>query len=67
MALNFFVSVMSLGSTVDIETGYWLDDRGTRFQAPVGLGMFTSPYRPDLLCGPLNLLSNGYGRLFYLG
>jgi hypothetical protein len=40
------------GSSVGIETGYWLDDREAAVRVPVGEKMFTSPYRTDWLWGP---------------
>jgi hypothetical protein len=45
---------------VGIATGYGLDDRGVGVQVPVGVRIFTSPCRPDRLCGSPNFLSNGY-------
>jgi hypothetical protein len=46
---------------VGIATGYELDDRGVRVRVPVGSRIFTSPYLPNRLWGPPNLLSNEYG------
>jgi hypothetical protein len=48
----------SRDSSVGIATGYGLDDQGGVAGAPVpvGLKMFTSPYRPDRLWGPPNPL-----------
>jgi hypothetical protein len=43
-------------SSVGIATGYGLDDQGTGVRVPVGSSIFTSPYRPDRLWGPPNLL-----------
>jgi hypothetical protein len=43
---------------------YELDDRGFGVQVPVGSRIFTSPYRPDRLWGPPNLLPDGYRELF---
>jgi hypothetical protein len=51
-------------SAVGIATGYGLDDRGFRVRVPLASRIFTSPWRPDRLWGPRNLLSNGYRRLF---
>jgi hypothetical protein len=47
------------GSAVGIATGYGLDARGVAVRAPVGSRILTSPYRPDRLWGPPNLLSTG--------
>jgi hypothetical protein len=55
----FLITVGSRDSSVGIATGYGLDDR-----VPVGSNIFTSPYRPDRLWGPPNLLKNGYRGLF---
>jgi hypothetical protein len=51
-------------SAVGISTGYGLDDQEVRVRVPVGTRIFTSPCRPDRLCGPPNLLSNGTGGSF---
>jgi hypothetical protein len=48
-------------------TGYGLDDQEVGVQVPVGARIFSSPRRPDWLCGPTNLLSNGYWGLFLRG
>jgi hypothetical protein len=60
--------VESGGGSVGIATDYGLDDRvwgglisGGRWE------YFSSPPRPDLLCDPYNLLSNGYLGLFPRG
>jgi hypothetical protein len=58
------LSNKSLGSAVGITNGYWLRDGAVRVRVPVESIIFTSPYRPDPLWGPLNLLYNGYQRLF---
>jgi hypothetical protein len=52
------------GSTVIIATALGLEDQGVRVQVPVGSRIFTSPYHPDQVWGPPNLLSNGYQMLF---
>jgi hypothetical protein len=39
-----------------IATGYWLDDQGGECSSSGRVKMFTSPYRPDRLWGPPNLL-----------
>jgi hypothetical protein len=43
-------------STVSIETGYGLDNRGVGVWVPVGSRILTSQSRPDRLWGPPNLL-----------
>jgi hypothetical protein len=45
----------------------WLDDRGGQTSSPGRVKNLSSPRRPDRLWGPLNLLSNGYRRLFLRG
>jgi hypothetical protein len=52
------------GSAVGIATGYRLDDRRVRVRVPLASRIFTSPYRPDQIRGPPNLLSDGYWVLF---
>jgi hypothetical protein len=47
-------------SAVGIATGCGLDDREVEVQVPVGSRIFTTPYRPDQLWGPPNLLYSGY-------
>jgi hypothetical protein len=54
----------SRDSVVVIATGYWLGDRRIGVWVPVGSRIFSSPPRPDRLCGPPNHLSNGYRGLF---
>jgi hypothetical protein len=54
----------SRNSAVGIATGYGLDDGGVGVRVPVGSRNFSSPRRPDLLWGPLNLLLGGYRGLF---
>jgi hypothetical protein len=63
----YITSVMTLGSSVGIATGYGLDGRGARVQVPVRSRILTSPYRPDRLCGPPSFLSSGYRGLFPRG
>jgi hypothetical protein len=58
---------MSRGSVVGIAIAYGLDDRGFGFRIPVASRIFISPYHPDRLCGPPNLLSKGRRGLFPRG
>jgi hypothetical protein len=46
----------SRDSSVGIATGYGWTTRGAGVRVPVWTKMFTSPYRPDRLWGPPNLL-----------
>jgi hypothetical protein len=46
----------SRDSSVGIATGYGLDDKGGGNSSPSRVKIFTSPYRPDRLWGPPNLL-----------
>jgi hypothetical protein len=45
---------------VGIVIGYGLGDPGVRVRFAIRSRIFTSHYRPDRLCGPPSLLSNGY-------
>jgi hypothetical protein len=47
-------------SIVGIATSYGMDDPGVGVRVPVGARIFPSPRRPHRLCGPPNLVSNGY-------
>jgi hypothetical protein len=47
-------------SAVGIATGYRRDDRRVGVRVPVNSRILTSPYHPDRLWGPPNLLPNGY-------
>jgi hypothetical protein len=47
--------------TVNITTGYGLDDRGVRVRVLDGSRIFTSPYRPGWLWGPPILHYVGFG------
>jgi hypothetical protein len=49
------------GSSVDIATGYGVDDGKGGVRVRVGSRIFTSLYRPDMLCGPPDLISVCYG------
>jgi hypothetical protein len=62
--INLWDAIRSRDRAVSIEIDYWLDDRKVGVRVPVGSRIFTSPYRPDQLWGPLNLLYNGYRGLF---
>jgi hypothetical protein len=55
-----FACQPSNNCSVNKVTGYGLDDRGVRVRVPVGSRTFSSSNRPDRLCGPHNLLPNGY-------
>jgi hypothetical protein len=46
----------SRDSSVGIATGYGLDDQSGGNSSPGRVKIFTSPYRPDRLWGPPNLL-----------
>jgi hypothetical protein len=50
----------SRDSVVGIAIGYGLDALGVGIRVPVGSRIFCSPFRPDCLWGPPNLLSNGF-------
>jgi hypothetical protein len=56
---KLYLITMSRGSSVGISTGYGLDYLGAAVRVLVQ-SIVTSPYRPDGLWGPPNLLSNGY-------
>jgi hypothetical protein len=65
---RFFLP-LSKGKRQDrgMTTGYGLDDQEVGVRVPVGAGIFTSPCRPERLCGSANLLSNGFRGLFPWG
>jgi hypothetical protein len=42
-------TVVSRDSVVGIATGYVLNEKGVGVRVPVGLRIFTTPYRPDRL------------------
>jgi hypothetical protein len=50
----------SRDNVVGIATVYGLDDREVGVRVPVDSRIFSSPRRPDGLCDPPSLLSNGY-------
>jgi hypothetical protein len=50
---------VSRDSIISIATGYGLDDPGVGVLVPVGSRIFSSPPRPNRLCGPSSLLSKG--------
>jgi hypothetical protein len=50
---------MSRDSSIDIATGYGLDERRVGVRAPVGSKTFSSPRRPDRLSGPPGALLPG--------
>jgi hypothetical protein len=60
LIMHMNVLPLSQDSAVSIATGYGLDDRGVGVRVPVRSRIFSSPLRPDRLCGPPTLLSNGY-------
>jgi hypothetical protein len=61
VVVYYGLTTLSGVSSVGIATGYGLDDQGwAGVRVPVGSKIFTSPYRPDRLWGPPNLLYNGY-------
>jgi hypothetical protein len=55
-----FFNLPCRDSVVGIATGYELDDLEVGVRVLLGPRFFSSPRRPDRLCGPPNLLSNGY-------
>jgi hypothetical protein len=61
---SYHISNKSRDSAVAIATGYGLDDRGVGIRFPVRSRIFSHPRRPTRLCGPPNLLSDGYRELF---
>jgi hypothetical protein len=60
---SFYSGVYKTG----LATGYGLDEGGVELRFQIGSRIFTSPYRPDRLWGPPNLLSNGYQENFTWG
>jgi hypothetical protein len=50
---------IQLHSVVGIATGYGLNGRGFGVGVPVGARIVISPYSPDWLLGPPNVLTNG--------
>jgi hypothetical protein len=61
---SLYVCMVSRDSAVGKATGYGLDDWEVGVRVPVGSIIITSPYRPDRLWVPPNLLYNGYRKLF---
>jgi hypothetical protein len=64
LLLEPYANFMSRGSVVGIETGCGMDDREVGVRVLVRSRILISPYRPDRLWSPPNLLSNGYRGLF---
>jgi hypothetical protein len=60
--MNYFLHLTGLNfrrdSVFGIATGYGMDDREVTVRVPVGSRIFFSPFRPDRLWGPPNLLLN---------
>jgi hypothetical protein len=46
---------------------YGPDDQGIKVTFPTEMRFSFSVQRPDQLCGPTSLLSNGYWRIFFWG
>jgi hypothetical protein len=65
--ISYNPCVMRRDSAVGIAIGYELDDRGVGVRVPVVSRIFSSPRRPDRFCGPPNLLSDAYRKLFPQG
>jgi hypothetical protein len=57
---RILATVGSRDSSVGIATGYGLDGWGVGVPVPGGARFFSSPRRPDRLCGPPSLLFNEY-------
>jgi hypothetical protein len=60
ISVSIYSDIKTRDSAVGIATGCGLDDRGVGVRVPVGLRIFSSPRRPDRLCGPPELISNVY-------
>jgi hypothetical protein len=60
--LNSYIAEFQF-SAVGIATGYRLDSREVGVRVPVVSRIFFSPRRPDRLCGPPSLISNGHRAL----
>jgi hypothetical protein len=58
------VYCIQINHRVGIATGYGLDSQGS---IPGSARFLSSPQRPDRLCGPPSLLSNGYCGALSLG
>jgi hypothetical protein len=63
-SLNY---LRSWDSVVCVATGYGLDDKGVGVRVPLGLRIFSFPFRPDRLWGSCSLISNGFRGLFPRG
>jgi hypothetical protein len=63
---SYLIKIGSQDSVVSIAISYRLDDWGAGVRVPVGSRFFSFPCYPDQLCGPPDLLSNGY-RGYFLG
>jgi hypothetical protein len=63
-SIVWMMSRIMIISIVGIATAFGLVDRGVEVRVPVGSRILTSPYCPDRLWGPTNLLSSGYWASF---
>jgi hypothetical protein len=65
--LDSFSDIGTRDSVLGIATGYALNERGVGVRVPVGSRIFSSPRRPDRLCGPSSFLYNWYQGLSPMG